>query len=286
MICNICNSEKTKPLFNLSLSHKIFSCSNCGVQFMYPQLNDKEINTLYSETYYKSWGIAGTTENESSRQMKIATFLLRLKLINKYVLAGKVLDVGCATGYFLEAAITLNYEPYGIELSEYSSSIAKNKFGNSAIFNGKLENCNFDDNMFDIISMFDLIEHVRSPYQTLIKTSALLNTNGIIIITTPNNSSISNKLMGKKWTHYKLEHFYYFNLKSLTSLAEQCALKIIYSENSKKALNLNYLHTQLNVYKHWLFTPVINFLCFILPNKIINRNFHISIGEITVVLKK
>jgi 2-polyprenyl-3-methyl-5-hydroxy-6-metoxy-1,4-benzoquinol methylase len=253
---------------------------------MDPQLSDAEITELYSEQYYKSWGISGESENESSKQMKIATFLLRLETIKNYITKGKVLDIGCATGFFLEAAQSSGFEPYGIELSEYSSSIAKKKFGNDSVFNGKLEDCRFADGMFNVISMFDLIEHVRVPRETLAHAGKLLDKNGIIIITTPDCKSTSNKRMGKKWTHYKKEHFYYFDLESLKYIARQCNMNIIYHESSKKALNIDYLHTQLNVYKHWFMTPVINILRFVLPKSLTRKNFHIGIGEITVVMKK
>lgn len=286
MTCKLCGSSEAHHQFNLTEKLGIFSCKKCQVLFMEPQLSDEEITLLYSEEYYKSWGISGTSENEVSKQMKIDTFLLRLKEIQKYVKKGKVLDVGCATGFFLEAAKKLGYEPFGIELSEYSSSLAKNKFGASVIFHGKLEDCDFSPETFDVITMFDLIEHVRVPAETLALATRLLKPGGIIMITTPDNKSLSKKVMGKKWTHYKKEHFYYFNLHSLNYIAEKNKLDLIGSENSEKALNIDYLHTQLNVYKHWLFTPFINLLHKVLPGKITAKNFRITIGEITVILQK
>ena len=286
MICKVCGSTEAHHKFNLTEKLEIFSCKNCEVLFMEPQLNDEEITLLYSELYYKSWGISGDSENEVSKQMKIDTFLLRLQEIKKYVPTGKVLDIGCATGFFLEAARSLGYDPYGIELSEYSSNIAKRKFGKEAIFNGKLEDCDFKPEFFDVITMFDLIEHVRIPSEVLADAARLLKPNGIIMITTPDNKSLSNKLMGRRWTHYKKEHFYYFDHQSLDYIAKKNNLEILLSESSKKALNIEYLHTQLNVYKHWLFTPVINLAHFILPKSAAKKNFHLAIGEITVVLKK
>lgn len=286
MICKVCGYAEAHHKFNLTKKLEIFSCKNCQVLFMEPQLNDAEITELYSELYYKSWGISGDSENEVSKQMKIDTFLLRLQQIKKYVPAGKVLDVGCATGFFLEAARGLGYAPYGIELSEYSSNIARRKFGNDVVFNGKLEDSKFTPGFFDVITMFDLIEHVRTPSDVLADASRLLKPNGIIMITTPDNKSLSNKLMGRRWTHYKKEHFYYFDHASLDYIAKKNNLEIILSDNSKKALNIGYLHTQWNVYKHWMFTPIINVIHSVLPKSVLKKNFHLAIGEITVILKK
>jgi hypothetical protein len=106
------------------------------------------------------------------------------------------------------------------------------------------------------------------------------------MIMTPDSKSFSNKLMGKRWTHYKLEHFFYFNRNSIGIVAKQCGLDVVHYERSKKALNINYLHTQFNVYKHWLLTPIINVLFFLMPGKLAAKNFYFSIGEMVVILKK
>ncbi len=286
MVCPICSSKQTEIKFNLTDEHQVLCCINCGVEFLFPQLNDNELKKLYSENYYVSWGISGKHENESTKQMKTATFHLRLNRIKQYIPSGKILDVGCATGYFLEAAQQIGFEPYGVEFSEYSSSIAKKKFGEQKIFSGTLEESNFPDSAFDVITMFDLIEHVCIPEQTLTKAASLLNKNGIIAIMTPDTKTISNNLMGKRWTHYKLEHFFYFSRSSINYIANRCGLDVVHYERGKKALNINYLYTQLNIYKHWLLTPLINIIHTLLPAKLTARNFYFSIGEMVVIIKK
>ncbi len=286
MDCSICRSTQVKIKFNLTKEHQVLCCLNCGIEFLSPQLNDEELKKLYSENYYRAWGIQGEEENEGIKKMKIETFLLRLSQIKKYITTGRILDVGCATGYFLDAALKNGFEPYGVELSDYSSAIAKKKFGASSIFQGTLEQCAFSTNSFDVIAMSDLIEHVRAPIETLSKAATLLKDDGIIMIMTPDTKTISNNLMGKRWTHYKLEHFFYFSNSSIHYLAAQCGLKVVHYEKSKKALTISYLHTQLNVYKHWIFTPVINLLHTFLPKRIIDRNFYFAIGEMVVILTK
>ena len=286
MNCKVCGSEHRKLQNELFFERKIFSCKDCGVQYLDPQLNDEELKKLYAENYYHAWGVSGTSENQITRQMKRATFQLRMALIHQFVRFGKVLDVGCATGYFLEVAKEAGYEPFGVEFSNYSSQMAKRLFGDDSIFCGTLEQCDFPDLMFDVIAMSDFIEHVKDPIVTLTKASQLLKNDGVIMIMTPNTNTLSNKLMGKRWTHYKLEHFYYFNLSSLQILAEKCGLEVAYFEKSKKAMNIEYLYTQFRVYKHWLFTPLFSVLHKILPEKIRSTNLYISLGEMVLILKK
>jgi 2-polyprenyl-3-methyl-5-hydroxy-6-metoxy-1,4-benzoquinol methylase len=286
MVCNNCKSSKVKKKFDITAQHQIWFCLNCNVQFLYPQLNEIALQKLYSENYYKAWGIEGEADNQITKKMKIATFQLRIDLIRHYINKGKVLDVGCATGYFLEIAQKNGFEVFGVEFSNYSSTIAQKMFGEKNIFCGTIEQCGFVDDNFDVITMSDLIEHVRIPSQTLLKASALLKKDGLIMIMTPDHDSLSNYMMGKRWIHYKLEHFFYFNRKSINYTASSCGLELIHYERSQKALNIDYLHTQLNVYKHWLMTPLCNILQFVLPKKITAKNFYIAIGEMVVILKK
>jgi 2-polyprenyl-3-methyl-5-hydroxy-6-metoxy-1,4-benzoquinol methylase len=285
MICTICESSSTNIKFTITGKHQLVSCNNCGIAFLHPQLSDMELKNLYTENYYKAWGISGDKENVTTKAMKMATFELRWKLIRQYASAGKILDVGCATGYFLELAKNKNFQPFGVEFSEYSANIAQKKFGEKNIFCGTLEQAPFAPNSFDAIAMSDLIEHVRNPIVTLSKAASLLKDDGIIMIMTPNSQSVSHYFMGKRWTHYKLEHFFYFNKKSIRYIAKKVGLDLVHYEKSKKALTINYLHTQFGVYKHWLLSPLLNLFHRILPEKIRKKNFDFSIGEMVVILK-
>src|SRR6266700_3240335 len=104
MNCTICGSSQVRPSVKIGHQCLVFRCSVCKIEFLYPQLDDESLKALYSESYYASWGIKEKEENGPTRQMKIASFQLRLELIKKFRSTGKVLDIGCATGYFLEAA--------------------------------------------------------------------------------------------------------------------------------------------------------------------------------------
>jgi SAM-dependent methyltransferase len=283
--CSLCCSSNIKKKFVLQGNYSVHECKNCSLQFLFPQLNDAELEKLYSESYYSAWGLKGEEENPELKKMKISTFDLRLKLIFEFRKNGNLLDVGCATGYMLEASQEKGFVPYGVELSEYSASIAKKKFGEN-VFKGRLEDSNFPPEFFDVITMFDLLEHVRDPKVTLHKASELLKNDGIIMITTPDTDAFSNLLMGRRWTHYKPEHFFYFNKKSMSLLAKKCKLKIVYSERSKKALNLDYIINQFKRYNHRVFTPLAKFLDKILPGKLKSKNLYLPIGEMTAVLKK
>jgi len=125
----------------------------------------------------------------------MASFQLRLSLLKQFCKSGRILDIGCATGYFLEAAQQEGYEPFGVEYSGWAARIAQDKFGTDNIFTGILEQSHWEQGSFDIITMFDLFEHVRHPAQMLSLTASLLKKDGLIMIMTPDTGSLSHAFM-------------------------------------------------------------------------------------------
>ncbi|WP_096736294.1 class I SAM-dependent methyltransferase [Brachyspira sp. G79] len=171
--CLLCEYEgkmKTKSVID---NRYILMCPKCKFEFMNPIPTDEEIKNIYSKNYFGSWGI-GDGETKEVANMKKDTFKHILNGITPYVKSGNILDVGTATGFLLEEAQKLGFEPYGIEISEYASSIAKSKFGEDKIYNGTLETQVFKENFFDLITMCDVIEHVKDPINTLIIANKLL----------------------------------------------------------------------------------------------------------------
>ncbi|WP_241392445.1 class I SAM-dependent methyltransferase [Brachyspira hyodysenteriae] len=151
----------------------IVCCPNCKLEFIYNQPNFEEIKSIYSNDYYKAWGMEDGENNEVAL-MKKSTFRNMLKKILPYKKSGNILDIGTASGFLLEEAKEMGFEPYGVEISEYSSSIAKKKFGEDRIYNGTLETAPFENNFFDVITMTDLLEHVQDPVSILKISNKLL----------------------------------------------------------------------------------------------------------------
>src|SRR6266702_6904096 len=131
--CRLCQSDKAErlwPVRDNNPAYQVFLCQNCEARLVSPQPTDSFLRELYSKSYYDTWGLQ--EDAGSVREMKLSTFDLRLDLIKRYTQSGRILDVGCATGFFLEAARAAGFTPFGVELSDYSSKIAKGKFGEDA----------------------------------------------------------------------------------------------------------------------------------------------------------
>lgn len=173
--CILCGYDGEMEIKSFVEKRNIIKCPNCEVQFMNPFPTDEEINNIYSKDYFSSWGI-GEGETVEVADMKRNTFKHILNGITPYVNHGNILDIGTATGFLLEEAKKLGFNTYGIEISKYASSIAKSKFGEEKIHNGTLETCGFKNNYFNLITMCDVIEHIKDPTSTLKIVNRLLNT--------------------------------------------------------------------------------------------------------------
>jgi 2-polyprenyl-3-methyl-5-hydroxy-6-metoxy-1,4-benzoquinol methylase len=254
------------------------------MEFLHPQPTETELQCLYGRHYYDAWGL-GVAEADVQK-LKIVSFLRHLSRVSADLPAGgRILDVGCATGYFLEAAQQMGFEPFGVELSDYGAEVCRRKFGTGRIHAGTLETAVFEacpDRRVDAIFMSDLLEHVRNPLVTLRTARSWLSTGGLLMIITPDVGSLSHRVMRRHWLHYKPEHLFYFGNASLQWLLAEASFKATKCWSAPKCLSLRYAEHQLAVYgpAKWLGRWLNK-----LPEGIMGLNFWIRLGEITALAR-
>lgn len=260
-------------------------CSSCRLEFLSPQPTWEEIQNIYSAEYYASWDMKDG-ENQMTARLKRLTFARRLAEFRKFVQSGPILDIGTATGFFLEEVLLdRNFEPYGVEVSPYAGSIAQQKFGAGRIHIGTLETAPFQPGFFSAVAMSDLLEHVLDPRDTLRCVNRLTKPGGVVMIMTPDATSLSHGVMGSRWTHFKLEHLFYFTPASIRLLAADTGFEVLSLKRARKTMTLKYLTDQLAVYRHPILTPISGMLCGMLK-RWENKPFSITMGEMVVFLRK
>jgi SAM-dependent methyltransferase len=263
----------------------IARCPECALEFLAPQPDPREIAEIYSADYYIPWDMS-RSENGITARMKRLTFARRLRELRQLTGPGPILDVGTATGFFLDEAIAEgSFVPYGIELSEYAGRIAREKFGAERIHIGTIETAPFPPGFFSAVAMSDLLEHVPDPDGVLRRAYELLRPGGIAMIMTPDTASLSRRLMGQRWTQFKLEHLFYFSPASMRRLAARCGFRVLSIRRARKAMTLKYLRDQFQTYRHPVLTPLSRALGWMLKHWE-NRPFPITMGEMLVFLEK
>ena len=280
--CPLC--EGTSVAFRYKDAALPIRWCSCGMVFLYPQPSDKQLREIYQSSYYLSWGIAGDDE-EAPRAMKHHTFSRQLKTLARYVKPGKVLDVGCATGFFLDVASSAGWEVHGVELSEYAAEVARGRFGEH-VFKGTLEQAGYPDESFDVVTLFDLLEHVPDPRLFLREVRRLLRPDGILLIVTPDITSLSARIMGHRWSHFKREHLHYFSPETITHLLTECGFALECREEAIKYLNFTYVVNQFRAYPHFIITPLCNVADSLLPTRIKKWHVPIRCGEMLILARK
>ena len=188
--CSLCEGHEAKLLQRLHKGNAV-KCKNCGLVFVdpMPEINYDEI---YGEKYYGGgWRFSkrGYTDHLLQDTM-IEGFGRELKEVEKFIDGkGRVLDIGCADGSWLCVAKANGWDTFGVESSEYSRSIAINKYGLNVV-GGTFEEATFPDDYFDLIVMRHLIEHLRNLLQSLEICNKILKQGGVILIETDNADGI------------------------------------------------------------------------------------------------
>ncbi|MCJ7541221.1 MAG: class I SAM-dependent methyltransferase [Desulfobacterales bacterium] len=263
----------------------LWQCA-CDMIQQIPRPTPQELNKIYdNDGYYKSWGITHETE-DIPRSMKQRTFSLYLKKLSTFQNGGKVLDIGCATGFFLEVANFAGWDVYGVEISKFSSNIAYSKFG-ERVYRGTLEQAGFESSSFDLITMIDLIEHIPDLLSFLREVHRILKPSGRLLIVTPNTESLSARLMRGAWSHFKTEHLYYFSPKTIGELLRRNGFGQANICNAPKYFNFYYIsHQYRTYYPSSLFRRILNALDFFLSDTFKRLNFKIYCGEMLIVSKR
>jgi SAM-dependent methyltransferase len=185
--CYVCESstfERVDPDCNIA------RCSGCGYVFDNPRPTLEELVKFYSRpSQYDSWLQELTIRQEAWER--------RLSHMQATKKPGSLLDIGTGIGQFLATARSSYREVYGTEVSSVAIRIAKEKY-NLDIFQGTIEDIDWQGKVFDNISLFHVLEHVLNPKAVLRKCHSLLSPDGVLVIAVPNEVS-SLRARARTW---------------------------------------------------------------------------------------
>ena len=155
---------------------------------------------------------------------------------------GKLLDVGCALGFFVELARQEGYDPHGIDPSDYAILKAKKLVGAGRIQKATLSEGRAHTKTYDVVTMFDVFEHLADPGKDLDTVSKILKDDGIIVLATGDTDSVFGKMFGRRWTFYNPpQHLTYFNRDNLTRLLHAKGFEPVVWTRIGKWLSLRYI---------------------------------------------
>lgn len=245
--CIVCKS-KQKYIFMYQGFH-YYRCNECQLVSTYPladlQTTEKHYASKYKKGNYEL--LRKFAKQYLTVYEQFATILQkRLTEKNKSLKGLKVLDIGCFTGDFLRIMQKRGADVYGIELQDEAVKIANKKL-QGRVSKADITTFKFSKNTYDIITLLGLVEHVPDPAALLKSSYKLLNTDGIIMIQTPNSTSLLARVMGKFWPPFSpIEHVHLFSKKSLIdALRKEGFIDITFTTHRKK-LPIGYVYNMFN----------------------------------------
>lgn len=231
--CDHCGSENYKVLFEgpdrlhrLPGMFKVVQCSQCGWIRQNPRPKFESIGYYYPSDYPNFTGAIEKETNIWRRWDRRYGMLKRRWMVERLQPKGRLLDVGCATGVFLNEMRNAGWDVMGIEPNHEAAKYAREHFG-IPVYTETLCKIGLPGASFDAITMWDVLEHLHTPWLDLMEASRLLRKGGLLVIRIPNLESLDARLFGPFWVGWDLpRHLYLFPRKALISALEQLGLRI------------------------------------------------------------
>lgn len=231
VVCPLC-SEAFYEIEMVKDSFNIVRCLNCSLIYVNPRLKaDAYLETYKSQNY----GHIISELALASHDYRVSRFgLERIKKIEEYFffdLPKTLLDIGSASGFFLEAAMQKGWRATGIELSPIAVQFSRRK--GLDVHDTTLESTDFGNNKFSVITMFDVLEHLPNIQETIERIKGLLNHGGLLYIYVPNWNSASRLLMQDN-AHFiwPTHHVTYFTPITLTHFLEKNGFRVEFCETN------------------------------------------------------
>ena len=238
--CNLCGLDNARVLFGkkdkFAIAEDEFNvveCQECGLLYINPRPSREEIGKFYPEIYlWKETLEAQSFLLKCIRRLEKAYryHLLRdeVSKVVKYTRrgSGRVLDIGCGAGDRLDVFRNKGFEIYGVETSD-AADYAKDHLKLN-VQKGDLFSAHFPGRFFDIVTLYNVLEHTHDPMKVCQEIQRILKEDGFLIIQVPNKNSLQYKLFEKRWAAFDVPRdLYYFGTEVLRSLIKKAGFKTV-----------------------------------------------------------
>ena len=259
--CDLCGSDRYKVRFPSTLGEETpedlsaFRCTSSGYGQHHTIVECLECGLVYANPRYDSGEMLARYEAVEDplyveeREGRVLTFQRHLRPLEEIIPPGdgrRLLDVGCHIGVFVEIAAKHGWDAWGVEPSQWAAHQARQ--AGLRVVEGTMGSAGFAVESFDVITMWDVIEHLERPLAEVRQAHRLLKPGGLLVAHTMDLDSLFARLMGERWPWLMEMHIYYFSRRTLTTLMEKAGLETLTVKPQGRYLRLGYLATRIGAF--------------------------------------
>jgi SAM-dependent methyltransferase len=205
----------------------------------WPEAPSQDVELLYDERYFTRVDYPDYVGNERSLRKSMRRHLDQMARHGR--LGGRLLEIGCAYGFFLDEARHHFSRVAGVDVVASAVKRAREHLGVDARV-GRFPDMDFDAERFDTVCLWDTIEHLPRPDRCLRKIRTLIRPEGRLYLTTGDVASLNARLRGASWRQiHPPSHLHYFSRETIRRLLERCGFSVVGFETAA------YYHTLHNV---------------------------------------
>jgi 2-polyprenyl-3-methyl-5-hydroxy-6-metoxy-1,4-benzoquinol methylase len=257
VMCNLCGRNDFKVRFPATMQEETlevdaFSCTNpgyghhaqivecnhCGHVYANPRWSADEIIEAYTAVTDETY-----VQERLGRELTFEKHLQSLEKVTGVANGRSILDVGAYIGVFVEVAQKRGWDAWGVEPSAWASQLAQNQ--GLQVIHGTQDAPELNGRTFDVITMWDVIEHVPDPAGEIGKAYQLLKPGGWLVIHTMDINSPIARLMGSRWPWLMDMHIHYFSQQTLRQMVQKNGFLVTWSGAQGRFLRLNYVASRL-----------------------------------------
>ena len=246
----------------------ILRCGGCDLMWLYPRPELEQLHKVYDEGYYqnkeffrkdgnKLYGYVDYLAERINKQYDYQRVVGRVKSMLPERGSGldgkrRWLDVGCGLGYLMDVAFDQGFQVHGVEFNRSAIRYIQSKFTYPVEY-GLVQELKFDGT-FDVISLFDVIEHMEDPACALRHLRGIVAPPAVCVIQTMDSDSLMSRLIGKRLEDFRRtrEHLYFFTRRSITRMLNETGWEVLDIRFVGHTFQIRDLIKRISVYGGWI----------------------------------
>jgi len=218
--------------------YAIVQCQQCGLVYTNPRYNEQDIVETYQSVEDPLY-----LEERDGRVLTFERHVESLERLTGPADGRSLLDVGCYTGVFVEIAGERGWDAWGMEPSRWAVEQAQAR--GLRVTQGTLDVASLPEAHFDVVTLWDVIEHLADPRGVLEQVYRLLKPGGLVVVHTIDVDSLFARVMGARWPWLMEMHLYYFSRRTLGAMLEKCGFRVLSDRPQGRYLRLGYLTSRV-----------------------------------------